>query len=109
MLSYEIQDFIPELKNFENTLIETYSFVQKMPEEAIAYIKKLARASSIGASTRIENAQLTDLEVNWLDTILETDGHVTAFEANRTLIENKLSKDRERSYEEVTGCRAMLT
>lgn len=71
-------------------------------------IKKLARTSIIGASTRIENAQLTDLEVNWLDTILETDGKLTAFETNRALIENKLSKDRERSYEEVAGCRAMI-
>jgi Fic family protein len=62
----------------------------------------------IGASTRIENALLTDLEVDWIDTILSTDGHVSAFETHKLMIENKLSKDRERSIEEVTGCRQML-
>lgn len=108
MLSFTIDPFIPALKSLDNQLIETYAFVEPLPPSATAYIRKLARASMIGASTRIENAQLTDLEVNWLDTILETDGKVTAFEANRALIENKLSKDRERSYEEVAGCRAML-
>ncbi|MGV8949280.1 MAG: hypothetical protein ACOH2E_07980 [Candidatus Paracaedibacter sp.] len=62
----------------------------------------------IGASTRIENAQLTDSEVNWLDTILSEDGKTTALDQNRALIEDKLSKDRERSIEKVAGCRAML-
>ena len=108
MLSYDIQDFISELKDFDNALVESYSFIQKLTPEAINYIKKLALASQVGASTRIENAQLTDVEVNWLNTILETDGNPTAFEENRQLIENKLSKDRERSYEEVAGCRAII-
>jgi Fic family protein len=62
----------------------------------------------IGASTRIENAQLTDTEINWIDTILTLDSHVTAFESHRHRIEDKLSKDRERSIEEVAGCRLML-
>ena len=62
----------------------------------------------IGASTRIENALLTDSEIDWLDTILTQDGKTTALEANRDLIENKLSKDRERSIEEVAGCRQLL-
>ena len=62
----------------------------------------------IGASTRIKNALLTDIEVNWLDTILTIDGKPTAFYQNRNIIKNKLSKDRERSIDEVAGCRAML-
>jgi Fic family protein len=63
----------------------------------------------IGASTRIENANLTDQEISWLDTILETNSGTENFEQNRALIENKLSKDRERSYEEVAGCRQVLS
>jgi Fic family protein len=108
MLNYDVRPFISELKDFENALIETYSFVQTLGPEELSYIKKLSRASMIGGSTRIENAQLTDMEVHWLDIILETESKVTAFQANRHLIEDKLSKDRERSYEEVAGCRAML-
>ena len=108
MLNYEIQPFIADLKNFDNAVIDCYAFVQALNQEEILFIKKMAKASMIGASTRIENAQLTDIEVNWLDTVLQTDGKPTAFEANRELIEDKLSKDRERSYEEVAGCRAML-
>lgn len=108
MLNYDVLSLITELKDFENSLVEIYAFVKNLNPEAIRYIKKLARASQVGASTRIENAQLTDMEVNWLDTILETDGKPTAFEENRKIIEDKFSKDRERSYEEVAGCRAML-
>ncbi len=43
-----------------------------------------------------------------MDTILSADGKKTAFEQNKGLIKNKLSKDRERSIEEVAGCRNML-
>ena len=109
MLNYDIRPFISELKDFDNALLECCSLTRRLEPEAIFSIKKLAKASMIGASTRIENAQLTDREVNWLNTILETDGKPTAFEDNRLLIENKLSKDRERSYEEVAGCRAMMS
>lgn len=108
MLSYNINSFLVELKNLDNAIIETYAFVEALSQQEIAYIKRLARASMVGSSTRIENANLTDSEVVWLDTILATDGKPTAFESNRILIENKLSKDRERSYEEVAGCRAMI-
>jgi Fic family protein len=36
------------------------------------------------------------------------DGHTTAFEQHKDFILDKLSKDRERSVEEVVGCRAVL-
>lgn len=62
----------------------------------------------VGASTRIENAVLTDPEIDWIDTVLTKDGHPSAFAKNLDLIENKLSKDRERSIEEVVGCRDLL-
>ena len=71
-------------------------------------IHRYARMSQIGASTRIENAVLTDAEIDWMDTVLSKDARTTAFQSQRKLIENKLSKDRERSLEEVAGCRAML-
>jgi Fic family protein len=40
---------------------------------------------------------------------LSEDGRPTAFEARKSFIIDKLSKDRERSIEEVAGCREMLT
>ncbi len=91
-------------KAFQNKWNE----LKDLPEEELLAIHRYARISMIGASTRIENAVLTDSEINWLDTILSKDGKTTAFQTNRDKIEAKLSKDRERSIEEVAGCRAML-
>lgn len=92
---------------YERLAVEAAALAQISPE-ALSAVHQYARISSIGASTRIENAVLTDAEVNWIDTVLTADAKPTAFEANRRLIENKLSKDRERSIEEVAGCREML-
>jgi len=65
--------------------------------------------STVGASTRIENAVLTDAEIAWVDTTLSNDGHPSAFAAKKWAILDKLSKDRERSIEEVVGCREVLS
>jgi len=46
----------------------------------------------VGASTRIENAVLTDGEIQWLDTVLTKDGQPTAFQNNRALFSQKLTK-----------------
>jgi len=73
-----------------------------------SWLHRRALISTIGASTRIENAVLTDPEIDWVDTALSRDGHVTAFDANKAAILDKLSKDRERSVEEVVGCREIL-
>jgi len=73
-----------------------------------SWLHRWALISTIGASTRIENAVLTDAEIDWVDTTLSQDGHVTAFGANKVAILDKLSKDRERSVEEVVGCREVL-
>jgi Fic family protein len=101
-------DLINSLKQLDNKYAKAYSDLKASSEEELQALHRYARVSMIGSSTRIENALLTDLEVNWLDTILTQDGKTTAFEQNRSLIENKLSKDRERSIEEVAGCRSML-
>lgn len=97
-----------DLQNLENRMVHVYTILKSLSEEELHDIYQFAKISTIGASTRIENAQLTDREVDWMDTLLSTEGKSTAFENNRALIENKLSKDRERSIEEVAGCRSML-
>ena len=108
-LSYEIEHNITEaLKQLNNEFALSYSILKNCTIEELEALHKYARISMIGASTRIENALLTDSEVNWLDTILTKDGKPTALQEHDALIKNKLSKDRERSIEEVAGCRAML-
>lgn len=101
-------DLIKNLKELQNLFVSKFSEVIAYPNEATSFMAKLARASIIGGSTRIENALLTDEEISWMDTILESDGKTTAFQINKDLIKDKLSKDRERSIEEVAGCRQML-
>jgi len=109
MLSFKIDPKMTKrLWELGNKIAESHALVMTLSKEEKDAIHRYARISQIGASTRIENAVLTDAEINWLDTILGEDGRKTAFESRRTLIENKLSKDRERSIEEVAGCRAML-
>ena len=109
MLTFKIDSKMTKrLWELGNKIARSHIFLTTLSEEEKQAIHRYARISQIGASTRIENAVLTDAEINWLDTILGEDGRKTAFESQRTLIENKLSKDRERSIEEVAGCRAML-
>jgi Fic family protein len=79
-----------------------------LSEDERTWLQKAILISTIGASTRIENAALTDAEIEWVDTTLTQDGKTTAYQANKTLILDKLSKDRERSIEEVVGCREVL-
>lgn len=108
-LSFELSpQLINVLKQLDNAYAEAYLILQTSSDEERQAIHRYARISMVGASTRIENAQLTNTEVSWLDTILSEDGKTTALEQNRTLIEDKLSKDKERSIEEVAGCRSML-
>ena len=88
--------------------METYKELEALSPDEARYLHRFALISNIGASTRIENAVLTDQEIEWIDTALNKDGKVTAFEEKRTSILDKLSKDRERSVEEVVGCRQTL-
>lgn len=98
-----------ELRILQGILVETYKNIENLSPEEAKYLHRFALISNIGASTRIENAVLTDQEVEWVDTILQRDGKTTAFEENKLLILDKLRKDRERSVEEVVGCRQILS
>ena len=97
-----------EMKHLQGQLAELYHTLDELPPAEAQYLHRYAFISNIGASTRIENAVLTDNEVDWVDTALSRDDHPTAFENQKTYILDKLSKDRERSIEEVVGCRRML-
>jgi Fic family protein len=97
------------LVRFQGRLIETWNSVSALSEKELAYLHRQAFVSTIGASTRIENAVLTDEEIDWVDTTLGQDSRTTSFDARKVFIIDKLSKDRQRSIEEVAGCREMLT
>jgi len=73
-------------------------------EEKKNYMKKCSLISNIGASTRIENAILTDMEIEWIDTEIKK-GRQNNFAVCEKSIKDKLSKDKERSIEEVGGYR----
>lgn len=97
------------LKILQGLLAETYKDLEALTPDETKYIHRCAFISNIGASTRIENAVLTDQEIEWVDTTLNNHGNATAFEEKKSFILDKLSKDRERSVEEVVGCRQVLT
>jgi len=88
---------------------ETYKSLESISPEETDYLHRFAFISNIGASTRIENAVLTDQEIEWLDTTLHDDAKPTAYDQMKQVILDKLSKDKERSIEEVTGCRKVLS
>jgi Fic family protein len=98
-----------ELRILQGLFAETYKSIEDLSPEEAKYLHRFALISNIGASTRIENAILTDQEVEWVDTILQKDGKTTAFEENKIFILDKLKKDRERSVEAVVGCRQILS
>jgi len=109
MISFKLTpELIQQLSELNNHFAKTYATLAGYSNDLKSAIHRYAKISMIGASTRIENAILTDSEIEWLDTVLTEDGKPTAFMANKSFIENKLSKDKERSIEEVAGCRAML-
>ena len=97
------------LKALHSKFVEQYQSIENITPDEAEYLSRWAFISNIGASTRIENAVLTDLEVEWVDTTLTHDAKTTAFDAQKEFILDKLSKDKERSIEEVAGCRTMLT
>lgn len=97
------------LKSVQAEVNRLAADLARVPDAEASWLHRWALISTIGASTRIENAVLTDAEIDWVDTALSQDGHVTAFDANKAAILDKLSKDRERSVEEVVGCREVLS
>ena len=98
-----------EMKVLQGLFVESYKSLEEISSEEARYLNRFAFISNIGASTRIENAVLTDQEIEWVDTTLSSDGRITAFEEKKEYILDKLSRDRERSVEEVIGCRQVLT
>lgn len=109
MLSFELTpDLVAPLKALNQTITTRFNWISSLSDEEKSALHRFARVSTIGASTRIENAVLTDAEVHWMDTVISQDARPTAFQTAQAAIENKLSKDRERSIEEVAGCRHML-
>ena len=109
MLSFPIDNQLTkDLIALNEFVSEKYTFLEALPKDERENIHRYARISMVGASTRIENAILTDSQVDWLDSILGETGKRTALDEHRVQIENKLSKNKERSVEEVAGCRTVL-
>jgi Fic family protein len=96
------------LRSIQSDLARLSAELALIPEAERTWLHRWALISTVGASTRIENAVLTDAEIGWVDTALSRGGQVTSFQANKASILDKLSKDRERSVEEVVGCREVL-
>lgn len=96
------------LKALHVRLAEACAELQPLEVAEADYLRRCALISNVGASTRIENAVLTDQEIDWVDTTLSASGKPSAFEEKKQIILDKLSKDRERSIEEVVGCRDVL-
>jgi Fic family protein len=97
-----------ELRRLQGLFVETYKTLEGISSAESKFLNRFALISNTGASTRIENAVLTDQEIEWVDTTLKDDGKLTAYEEKKEVILDKLSKDKERSVEEVVGCRHVL-
>jgi Fic family protein len=108
-LSFTIDDHLTRLlKRVDLKIVRYAEILATVDGDTRKALMRQARISTIGATTRIENAVLTDAQIDWIDTALSTDGRAAAFTVLRPWIAEKISKDRERSLEEVAGCREML-
>lgn len=109
MLSFELnQQVLEKLLELKALAAEYYQELLGLDEEEAKFLNHCALVSNIGSSTRIENAVLTNHEIEWLDETLTQDEKTTSFEEHKEFILNKLSKDKQRSIEEVAGCRELL-
>lgn len=109
LISFKFSEAVLDLLIEIKTELSKHSAIlESLTEAESDYMKHCALISNVGASTRIENAVLTDHEIEWIDSTLSKDDKTTAFSQNKESILNKLSKDKERSIEEVAGCRDML-
>lgn len=109
MLSFSIgTECTKQLKETADLCVQKALYIQSLSEEELEFLRRYAFISTVGSSTRIENAILTNIEIDWMDTVLKKDGKPSAFKNEKQYIEDKLSKERERSIEEVVGCRQML-
>ena len=109
MISFPINDSLSiELRELAQATARKHQTMLSISNEEFSYTHRNVLVSMVGASTRIENAVLTDAEVDWIDTKLTEDAKTTAYLDQREFIKEKLSIDKERSIDEVAGCRAML-
>lgn len=110
MLSFTIDLRLEKkLKDISELVSKKRVELERLSLDSREAIHRYARISILGASTRIENAVLTDTEIDWMDAKLGDDSRLGSFERHKSSIENKLSKDKERSIEEVAGLRSVLT
>lgn len=109
MISFQINTGLEKkLKNISELLSRRRVELENLSPSFQEAIHRYARVSIIGASTRIENAVLTNTEIDWMDATLGNDSRLGSFERQKRYIEDKLSKDKERSIEEVAGLRRVL-
>lgn len=109
MLSFELDEFlIRKLNKIIELSSEKCAFLGTLEHQELEAMQRYAKISNIGASTRIENAVLTDSEIDWMDTVLSRDHRPESLTKYKRAIANKLSKDKERSIEEVAGLRDVL-
>ena len=109
MLSFQIDtQLTKDLIALNEMILEKHAFLETLPKDEKESIHRYAWISMVGASTRIENAILTNTEIDWLDSLLGKTGRPTDLDEHRVKIQDKLSKDKERSVEEVAGCRSVL-
>lgn len=110
MISFPINNVLDKkLKNISELMSKRRVELENLSPSFQEAIHRYARISSIGASTRIENSVLTNTEIDWMDVTLGDDSRLGSFERQKRYIEDKLSKDKERSIEEVAGLRCVLT
>ncbi|MBN1114239.1 MAG: Fic family protein [Oligoflexia bacterium] len=109
MISFDISnETIKKLKYINELAVEKKTLINSLDTSCREAIGRYARISSIGASTRIENAILTDTEIDWVDETLKKDSRPTAYKKEQQFIINKLSREKKRSIEEVVGYRDLL-
>lgn len=110
MISYLISPRTEKrLKDISELISRRRVELEGLSTACLEAIHRYARISTLGASTRIENAVLTNTEIDWMDGKLGDDSRLGSFEKQKRIIEDKLSKDKERSIEEVAGLRSVLT
>ncbi len=86
-LSYTITDrHTKKLKELTDTAAEKLAFLSTQSEACKEAMKTYALVSTIGSSTRIENATLTDTEISWMDEKLSADNKPTAFVKEKSYI-----------------------
>ena len=86
-LSFHLSpELLLHLKSLDNKFAKIYSDLKSAEESELNYLHKHAKVSLIGASTRIENAILTDIEISWIDTILTKKVKESAFDFHKEVI-----------------------